>query len=161
MSAFLPATGRWLGALVLIAAPLLASFSNGAQNVNTTTFAVAGTGNQGPYANLLPTTGGWLALGNIRFRNDSTVGSRLRLSPDLQITGSRQYTLTRRATILTYGPFLSAPAGLVARVQAPTGRTNCMFDFDTTFAVRWGVQLLPNIKMQALAPHGRRRVMGV
>ena len=152
--------GRWLRASLLLAASLLATLPGRAQVVNTLSFTVPGTGPRGPFAQLLPTAGGWLTPGNIRFRNDSTVGSLLRLSPDLQITRSRQFSVARRSSILNYGPFVAMPGGLVGRAQAPTGLANYVLSFDSTFAQRWGVLLQPNIEFQALASHGRRRVVG-
>lgn len=135
---------------------LLGALPGRAQLVNTVQFTVAGTGNRGPSATILPTRGGWLVPGSIQFSNDSNCISLLRFDPALNITRSRQYKLPLPRT--NYGPFVNTGRGLIFRGQSNSA--DCLFSLDTTFALRWGVQILPNIGMSILATHGPRRIVG-
>ncbi len=144
----------WLASICL----LLGGLSGHAQTVNTTQFTVAGTGNGGVGARLIPAPGGWLAPGVILFSNDSVSLSFLRFSPSLAITRSRQYRVTGAAPRTNYGPFLNTSRGLLFRGQG--SRADCIFSLDTTFALRWGVQILPNIGMSILVSHGPDRIVG-
>jgi hypothetical protein len=147
-----------LGRFWLWLLPLLGGLATQAQTVNTTQFTVARTGNGGPSATIFPAPGGWLVPGTIRFSTDSVSLSFLRLSPSLAITRSRQYRVAGAAPRTNYGPFLNRPDGLLFAGQA--SRADCIFSLDTTFALRWGVQILPNIGISILVSHGPDRIVG-
>lgn len=126
-------SGRFWGLVLL----LLGALPGRAQLVNTVQFTVGTRGR--PSAYVLPTAGGWLAPGTIQFGTDSNCVSLLRFDPALNITRSRQYRLSLPRT--NYGPFVRTPSGLVFRGQV--SGTDCLFSVDSTFAVRWGLQILP------------------
>ena len=145
---------RLFRSVLLVAATLLL-FPGRAQTVNTTRFTVAGPGNGRPAAALFPTAGGWLVAGQIVFGNDSNSASVLRLSPALTITRSRHYTAGGRANT---GSFVQTGSGLVFHRQV--SNNDCLFSLDSSFSLRWGRKILPNIGMSILTSHGPNRIVG-
>jgi hypothetical protein len=134
------------------------AFPGSAQTVNTTQFTVARTGNGGLSSQLFPTAGGWLTAGQIRFSNDSNCITIARFSPALTLTRSRQYKLPGARAFTNYGPFANLSSGLIFRGQGSSA--DCIFSVDSAFALRWGVQILPNIGMSILVSHGPDRIVG-
>ncbi len=137
---------------------LVAALTARAQSVNTTQFTVVGTGTGGVIARLFPTAGGWLLPGQIVWRNDSNCVSLVRLDPALNITRARQYRLNTPRT--NYSTAVATPRGIIAGGESSSPRGQCLFGFDTAFAVRWSTRITTNVGLAYLTTHGPDIVVG-
>lgn len=141
MPAILLTLHRFVGALLLIAATVLASH---AQTINTVKFdPPAGIGTTWFFSELIPAAGGgWWMPGTVTWSPDSMYLNLLHLSPGLTIRHSRQARLTSWQA--NFGSYAATTTALYSGGNAISGsggaRGHHLFSFDTTLATRWGIR---------------------